>query len=271
MKHKWCQPGTILIQRQQRVTTAYLIVRGIVRCKDDATSTYYKCGSIVGIDALFSENSLSYGTYTVDGGLVEAYSIDTILLNWLLSDEKISRSIYNELALHMIMNNYKKSFNLTHPQLKLLLNEKVVFYKNQSDLTIELEANQRLFLLSGTMIRYSNDEEEITIDSLYFILTDSPATYKLNSSSVVYIWTLEDEDICLNIKKFKINFSSENNRVDHLQPFYPLYVGVSSDFSPRRYSSLMTHPMEHSSQLQFMLSEIGISNEENIPTKLTSF
>ncbi|CAF4511444.1 unnamed protein product [Rotaria socialis] len=265
VKHKWFQPGTILIQQQQRVTTAYLIVRGIVRCKDDAVSTYYKCGSIVGIDALFSENSSSYGTYAVDGGLVETYSIDRVLLNLLLSDEKIARSIYDEIALHVIMNNYKKSFKLTHSQLRMLLNGKVVFYKNQSDLTIELQVNQRLLLLSGTMIRYANDEEEIIIDSFHFILIDSPATYKLNSSSVVYIWTLEDEDLCLNITKFKINFPNENNRVDHLEPFYPLYLGVSTEFSPRRHSSSITRPIEHSNQLQFIPSEIGIQNEENIP------
>ncbi|CAF3424496.1 unnamed protein product [Rotaria socialis] len=147
----------------------------------------------------------------------------------------------------------------------MLLNGKVVFYKNQSDLTIELQVNQRLLLLSGTMIRYANDEEEIIIDSFHFILIDSPATYKLNSSSVVYIWTLEDEDLCLNITKFKINFPNENNRVDHLEPFYPLYLGVSTEFSPRRHSSSITRPIEHSNQLQFIPSEIGIQNEENIP------
>jgi hypothetical protein len=117
-KHKWFQPDAILLERNQRVSIAYLIVRGVVQRQDDTIPTYYKCGNIVGIDALFSEKSLSYGTYSANGGLVETYLIDSDLLNTLLSDERMSHSIYNEIALHMIKNNYPKSFNLTYSKLK---------------------------------------------------------------------------------------------------------------------------------------------------------
>jgi hypothetical protein len=56
--------------------------------------------------------------------LVTTYLIDFVLLNPLLSDDTISRSIYDKITVHMIMNNYQKSFYLTHSQLKMLLNKK---------------------------------------------------------------------------------------------------------------------------------------------------
>jgi len=56
--------------------------------------------------------------------LVTTYLIDFVLLNTLLSDDTISRSIYDKITVHMIMNNYQKSFYLTHSQLKMLLNKK---------------------------------------------------------------------------------------------------------------------------------------------------
>jgi hypothetical protein len=265
--HKWFQPGAIILERHQQVSTAYLIVRGIVLCKNDSMPTYYKRGNIVGVDALFSGKSLSYGIYTAKGGLVETYSIDTVSLNTLLSDENISRSVYNEIAFHTIMNNYRKSLNLTHSQLKMVLNEKAIFYKNQSDFSIDLEANQRLFLLSGTIKHYSNEEETI-IDSIHFISLDSPTTYTLNSSSIVYIWTYEDEIYCLNVKKFKINFSNNNNRANPVEPFYPLYLGDLTEFTPRRHSSFMTRPIDNSSNFQLIPSEIDVNNEENFPEQL---
>jgi len=233
-----------------------LIVRGIVQCKHDTVPTYYRCGSIIGIDALFSGKFLYYGTYTAHGGLIETYLIDKMLLNTFLSDEKISRSIYNEIALHMIMNNYQKSLNLTHSQLKILLNEKSIFYKNQLDLTIHLETNQRLFLLSGTISHYSNDKETI-LNSIDLILLDSPTVYQLNLSSIVYTWTYEDEIHCLNDKKFKINFSTENNQINSAEPFYPLHLGDLMIFNPRHHSASMTRPVKNISNIQLIPSEFS--------------
>ena len=131
--HQWFQPGAVILEKNQQVSTAYLIARGIVQCKTDTTPTYYKCGSIIGIDALFTKKSLTYGTYTANGGLVEVYLIDENLLETLLSDEQIGHLVYNEIALHMIMNNYRKYVNLSHSQLKMLLNEKskVLYQSNK--------------------------------------------------------------------------------------------------------------------------------------------
>jgi hypothetical protein len=267
-KHRWFQPGSILLHRNQRVSTAYLIIRGIVQCRIDGTSpTYYKCGSIIGIDALYSKKSLSYGTYTANGGLVEVYLIDLTLLNLFLSDEKLSRSIYDEIALHMIMNNYQKSLNLNHSKLKMLLNEKSKFYCHQSDLSIiHLQANQRLFLLSGTINQNINEIETI-FDSIHFILLDTPSIYQLNASSIVYTWTDEDETYCLNAKKFKINFRTENHQDNTIEPFYPLYLGHSIEFTPRRHSSSMTRPVDNANNIQFIPSEMEVNNDLNPSTE----
>ena len=269
-KHKWFQPDSVLIKRNQRVSVAYLIIRGIIQYRDDTMSSmvFYKCGSIIGIDTLFCEAYLSRGTYMANGGLVEVYLIDSALLKLLLSDEKIARSIYNEIALHLIMNNFKKCINLTHSQLKMLLNDKAIFYINQTDLTIDLQINQRLFLLSGTISNNSSNEE-IIMNSVCFILHDSPITYQLNSSSIIYTWTHEDEVYYSNIKKFKVNFPVENKHINSIRPFYPIYSGNSTEFSPRRYLSTVARPIQNTSNFRLIPSEIEVRNEQ-LP-KITYF
>ncbi|CAF1492651.1 unnamed protein product [Adineta steineri] len=264
IRHKWFQPGDNLLEKNQRVTNAYLIIRGIVQCKDETLVTFYKCGNIIGIDALFNGKSSSFSTYNASGGVVETYLIDSILLHALLSDEKLSRSIYDELALHMIMNNFNKFLNLNHSQLKMLLNEKSKFYKNQSQLSIELQLNQRLFLLSGTIDCYLNNEK-IVYDSTDLFLINSPTTYELNSSTIIYTWTYEDEIYYLNLKKFKINSFINNDERNSIVPFYPLYLGDTIEFTPRRHSLSITRPIENSSNFQFIPSEIEVNNHTNMP------
>ncbi|CAF1014827.1 unnamed protein product [Adineta ricciae] len=132
---------------------------GKIRHKNGTSTTYYKCGSIIGADAFFNNKSSSNGTYYASCGLVETFVIDAAVLHSLLSDEKISRSIYNEIAAHVITNNYRSLVQLTRPQLKAFLNEKAIFYENQSNLTIELQPNQQLLLLSGTISCYSTNNQ----------------------------------------------------------------------------------------------------------------
>ena len=93
-KHRWFQADEILLEKGQRVSTAYLIVRGIVECRIDEVSIYYRSGNIVGIDGLFSPEFLTHDTYLVGGGLLEAYCIDGALLNQFLNDETVAPSIY---------------------------------------------------------------------------------------------------------------------------------------------------------------------------------
>ena len=263
--HQWFQPGTILLEKNQRVVTAYLIVRGIVQYKDDRTPTYYKCGTIIGIDALFTRKSLTYGTYAATSGLVEAYAIDSTLLGLLLNDEQISRSIYDEIALHLIMNNYQKSFLLNHSQLKMLLDEKSRFYYRPSNVNIHLQPGERLFLLSGTITDRTNEQQESILNSIHFVSYDVEKDFQFNASSIAYVWTHEDEIHYFNLRKYKLNFANENNEIHEMEPFYPFYLGESVEFSPHRHSSSMTRPVENTSNLQMIPSEMEVTNELTVP------
>ncbi|UJR17821.1 hypothetical protein I4U23_004720 [Adineta vaga] len=270
--HRWFQPGTNLLEKNQRVTCAYWIIRGIVQCQDKTMTTYYKCGDIIGIDALFNDKSLAYDTYHANSGLVETYLIDSVILHDLLSDEKLSRLIYDEIAVHTMMNHFRKSINLTHSQFKMLLNEKSKFYKKKSDLFIELQLNQRVFLLSGTINRYLNNKQQITYNSIDLILIDSPTIYKLNPSSIIYTWTYDDERYYLNLKKSQIHcLTNDNKDMNSTEPFYPLYSGDSIEFTPRRHSSSITRPIENINNLQFIPTEIDANDEHDIPQEFSSF
>ncbi|CAF4215202.1 unnamed protein product, partial [Adineta steineri] len=151
-----------------------------------------------------------------------------------------------------------------HSKLKMLLNEKSKFYKNQSQLSIELQLNQRLFLLSGTIDCYLNNEK-IVYDSTDLFLINSPTTYELNSSTIIYTWTYEDEIYYLNLKKFKINSFINNDERNSVEPFYPLYSGDTIEFTPRRHSLSITRPIENSSNFQFIPAEIEVNNHTNMP------
>jgi CRP-like cAMP-binding protein len=266
LKHKWFQPGAVLLEKYQTVSNAYLIIRGIVECKVDTVSTYYMSGNIVGIDALFSETELSQSQerYSASSGLVESYVIDSDLLDTLLADDKMSREIYIETALHMLINNYQPRFKQNHSQLKLLLDEKAILSRNQPDLIINLKANERLFLLAGTLIS-SSDQKDIYLDSPSFVLLDSPTTYHLNLSSIVFTWTEEDEISYLNVKNCKRTSPLENSQFNSVDISYPHYSGETIEFTPRRQSAHVTSSIENLSRLQFIPSEIRVNN---VPTCL---
>ena len=266
-QYQWFQPGAVLIQKNQKVSTAYLIIRGIVKCKDDTAPTYYKSGNIIGIDALYTKESLSAGKYIAHGGLVQACGIDSELLDSFLADKKIARSIYDEIALHVMMNIYQKSLNLTHSQLKTLLKERSKFYQNEPDVFLHLQANQNLFLLSGT-IKQTINEIETELDAIEFIVLDSPAVYQLNSSSIVYIWSHEDEVECSNAKKYKISFSAQT-QIKPVEPFYPLFLGDSIEFTPRRQSFSMTRPVDDTNNVHLIPSEIEVNKDLNVPSEFS--
>ncbi|CAF4357842.1 unnamed protein product, partial [Rotaria socialis] len=148
-KHRWFQPDQILFEKGQRVQTAYLIARGIVECKIDAMPTYYRSGNIVGIDALFSQDVPAHDTYRVSIGLLEAYCIDGILLNQFLQDKNLAPSIYQEIAVNVLINNYQERLKLNRLQLRSLVHTRAKFYWNELDISIQLKENQRLFILAG--------------------------------------------------------------------------------------------------------------------------
>ncbi|CAF1334918.1 unnamed protein product [Adineta ricciae] len=268
-RHRWFQPDSNLLERDQRVTNAYLIIRGLVQHKNGTSTTYYKCGNIIGADAFFNNKSSSNGTYYASCGLVETFVIDAAVLHSLLSDEKISRSIYNEITAHVITNNYRSLVQLNHSQLKAFLNEKAIFYKNQSNVTIKLEPNQRLLLLSGTISCYSTNDQRTEYRSMDLIIFHSPIMCELNSSSIAYTWADEDERRYLNSRNHRNPFSMANTDTNLVEPFYPLYLGDSIEFTPRRHSGSMTRPIENLNNLQFIPTEIDINNEGDIPMHIS--
>jgi CRP-like cAMP-binding protein len=259
-KHKWFQPGAVLLEKYQTISTAYLIIRGIVQCEDNTMLTYFMSGNIVGIDGLFSriESSQSQGTYSATSGLVEIYVIDADLLDILLANDKMSREIYIEIALHMLINNYQSRFKQNHLQLKLLLDEKAILFRNKSDLIINLKANERLFLLAGTLICLSDQKD---LNSPLFVLLDSLKTYRLNLSSIVFTWTEEDEISYLNVKNCKFTFSLETSDYTFDDILYPRYSGETIEFTPRRETVQVTPSVENLSHLQLIPSELEVTNE----------
>ncbi len=261
-RRKWFQPGDILLEKHQTVSTAYLIIRGIVQCEDNTMLTYYMSGNIVGVDTLFSqiESSQSQGTYSASDGLVQAYVIDSELLDILLADDKMSREIYIEIALHMLINKYTPQFKQNHLQLKSLLDEKAILFRNKSDLMINLKANERLFLLAGTLI-CSSDETDIYLNSPLFVLLDSSTIYRLNLSSIVFTWTEEDEISYLNVQNCKRTFPLKRFEFTFDDILYPRYSGDTIEFTPRRQSVQVTPTVENLSNLQLIPSELEVNNK----------
>jgi hypothetical protein len=252
-KHRWLEPGTVLLERYQIVSVAYIIVRGIVQCKDDTVLTYYTSGNIVGIEALFShkDTSESLCTYSVNDGLVEVYIIDSDLLDTMLADENMSREIYIEIALHLLTDKYQPQFKLNHAQFKLLLNEKAILLRNKADLTIHLKVNDRLFLLAGTLICTSDQQNDLC-NSPLFVSFDASAMYRLNCSSIVFTWTEEDEISYLNVENYKEIFHLAQSQSTLMDTLYPHYLRESIKLIPRRQSMQVTPLVRNFSHLQFI-------------------
>jgi hypothetical protein len=247
-KHRWFQPRQILLQKDQRVSTAYLIARGIVECKMDTMPIYYRSGNIIGIDALFSENFSAHGTYLVSDGLLEAYSIDDILLNQFLNDDNLAPSIYREIARHVLSNNYQERLKLNRLQIRLLLHKRAKFYWNQSEVSIQLKENQRLFILAGNVIHLSNDQSN-TYKSIQLQIFDTEAEILLNPSTVAYSWMDDDEEFCIRDTSLAVHFPLQTYGLLSNDLLYPGYSGETTQVPERRSSALLLGDAAHSSDV----------------------
>ena len=265
-KHRWLEPNDIVVERGEIVSVAYLIVRGIVECKEENITTYYTSGNIVAIDVLFSPKQLSQSqfTYRAGGGLVELYVIDSILLDALLADEQISPEIYTEIALHTLINNYLPQYKQSHNQLKLLLNEKAILFRSKSDSTIHLRTNDRIFLLAGTLIP-SSDPKEDPVYSPWFNIPDSPAIYRLNSSGIVFKWTEEDEINYLTTENGQEIVRLAHSQSILIDTLYPRYSHELIELAPRHQSVEVTPPVRRFSHLQFVPFELGDYDKFSYP------
>ncbi|CAM2715086.1 unnamed protein product [Rotaria socialis] len=229
-KHEWFQPGKVLIEKGKTVSSAYLIVRGVVQCEIDTHYIMYRSSNIIGIDALFSENLTAYGTYSVSGGLLEAYRIDRTLLNQLLVDDNIAPLIYCEIASHILNNKYQQDLKLNRLQVTLLLQNRAKFYRKQNDLLIHLEEYDRLFLVAGSISYYSKGQN-LVYDSILFKMFQTPTDIFLDRSTVAYTWKNEDEIYLfkndnINSRLSIQNFGSISNNL-----IYPRYSAQLAELS----------------------------------------
>ena len=178
----------------------------------------------------------------------------------MLADEKMSREICIEIALHLLTDNYQPEFKQNHAQLKLLLNEKAILLRNQANSIIQLKANDRLLLVAGTLMCASDQTDE-PLTSPVFILLDSPATCRLNFSSIVFTWTEEDEINYLNVENCQEDFVLAQSQSTFIDTLYPRYSSHSVELTPRRQSAQVTPPVRNFAHLQFIPFEFGGNDE----------
>ncbi|UJR19081.1 hypothetical protein I4U23_022212 [Adineta vaga] len=204
-KHRWFQPNKILLRKDKTVSTAYLIGRGIVECNIDSIPIYYRSGNIVGIDALFSQDYRSNGTYFVSGGLFEGYVIDEELLRQFLDNDYLAPLVYREIALHVLSNNYQTRLKLNRLQLRLLLYKRAKFYRKISEPTIQLNENQRVLILAGHVTQLSNGLSN-KYESIQLEFFNNENELFLDSSTIIYSWTDDDEQFCIKETDHTVHF-----------------------------------------------------------------
>ncbi|CAF1228151.1 unnamed protein product, partial [Didymodactylos carnosus] len=303
-KREWFQPNQTLLRRNQFVINAYIIIRGIVESKHNRqTIIYYKLGNIIGIESLYTKQRLCSDSYQASA-LVEVYQLNNDLLTFLLDkNERIKRIIYDEIALHILINNYER-FQLTinYYQLKTLLGRANMIVNNEEETkSIKLKQNQRLFLVTGllnvqyddpnTMARRSEPLprrqktqpphfyqqqrsvtesrkikdhiivlEERNLNAPHLIEpTLLNVIYKLQPTSIAYIWSLDDELTVSTIPPFQLNFqtqSTEDVNLETLKSAYPHYSGDTVEFTAKRDSIHVTRPIMHSNHIQMIPAEI---------------
>ena len=243
-RRKWFQPGEILLRESHTTSEAYLIVRGIVECSEDYL-TCYTSGHIIGIDLLFDKSSpLSKRTYRAESSIVEVYAIDLPLLETFLSNVKMTRLLYNEIALHMLINMHRQPVHLlNYAQIKVLIEEYAKFYRNEIDcdmVTIQLERNERLFLLIGTIQR---EDDDYFMEGPQLITVNQSTSFycSLNQLCIAYTWTLQNEQECLQIvRSFTNSFrlSDFNEYKSDPAMVYPSYSGYTAEVIPQHHALL---------------------------------
>lgn len=261
-RRKWFQPGEILLRQGSIISEAYLIVRGIVECSEDLL-TCYRSGHIIGVDSLFDKSlTPSNRTYKAESSIVEAYVIDRPLLQLFLSNVDMFRLIYNEIALHMLINMYQQPIHLlNYAQIKVLLDEFAIFYRNENNcdvVTIPLKRNERLFILTGTIQR---EDDDYFMDGPQLITVNQSTLFNCSSNQlcVCYTWTLENEQECLQIVRsfttsFRLFESNEVNRDSTI--VYPSYSDYITDSIPQNDSLIQVAPASHTGNIQFIPMEI---------------
>lgn len=229
-KHEWFQPEKILIRKDQRISTGYLIVRGIVQCQLDTQTINYRSGNIIGVEILYSQEWTTRGIYSVTGGLLEAYRIDTILLNQLINDVNLAPSVYCEIAFQMLSNIYQDYVTWNRLHLKLLLQNKAKLYMKRDGTVIPLKKYDRLLLLAGT-VNYSLHGHNFMHKSIEFKVFDFQTDLLLHDSTIAYIWTADDEMYFAKMRQTSVPlqmsaFEAVSNNLE-----YPSYADSTAESS----------------------------------------
>ncbi|CAF1576807.1 unnamed protein product [Adineta ricciae] len=259
-RRKLFQPGELLLRQGHITSEAYLIVRGIVECSEDLL-TCYRSGHIIGVDSLFDKSSsTSNRTYRAGSSIVETFAIDQSLLDIFLSNPNTLQLIYNEIALHMLISMYQYPIHLlNYAQIKVLLDEYALFYRTETEqdvLSIQLKRNERLFILTGTIQR---EDDDYFIDGPQLVTVNQATTFHCNSnkSCVVYTWTLDNEQECLQIvRSFTTTYrlsDSPDEKAD-ANVVYPSFSDNPTGFIQQNHSLV-----------QFARSATHTSNFELIP------
>jgi hypothetical protein len=252
-RRKWFQPGDVLLRQGNATSEAYLIIRGIVECSEDLL-TCYRSGHIIGIDLLFNKSSsVSNRTYRAESSIVEVYTIDSPLLDMFLSNVKMIRLIYNEIALHMLINMYQQPVHLlNYAQIKVLLDQYASFYRNEINqdlITIQLKRNERLFLLIGTIQR---EDDDYFMDGPQLVTVNQSTAFhcSLNQLCVAYTWTLENEQESLQIVR---SFTTPGFRLSDATMVYPSYSDYTAEFIPQCHSLIqVARSAAHTSNIQLI-------------------
>jgi CRP-like cAMP-binding protein len=262
-RHKWFQPGEILLRQGHVTSEAYLVIRGIVECSEDLL-TCYRSGHIIGVDSLFDKSSSPANrTYRAESSIVEAYAIDRPLLQMFLSNVNMFRLIYNEIALHQLINMYQQPIHLlNYAQIKDLLDQYAVFYRNEPDhdvVTIRLKRNERLFILIGTVQR---EDDDYFMDGPQLVTVNQSTSFhsSVNQLCVAYTWTLDDEQECLQIvRSFITSFRlADTNQVKpDATIVHPSYSDYTVTFIPQNHSLIqVARPAARTSNIQLIPMEI---------------
>lgn len=250
-KLQWFQSGTVVLEEKRIVSASYLILRGIIGCKQDTHPVYYRSGSIIGIDALFESNSPASSTYFVAGGVAQLAVIDSTLLSQLLENETLSPMIYQEITLHHMAKKHEYDLKLSRSQLKWLLHNKAEFYQKQVK-SIRLDIGDRIFLLSGSVVLSSSDMSQV-YNTIQLYVFESTTEIHLENSTVLYKWNYQDE------------LSSINNNRDRFPLPTQIFGSISNTLLYPRYSiGIQSNTQHHSMEMLSYVTKLQDKDEGSL-------
>jgi hypothetical protein len=147
-----------------------------------------------------------------------------------------------------LSNNYQARLKLNRLQLRSLLQKRAKFYWNQSEISIQLKENQRLFILAGNVIHLLNGQNN-KCESIQLQIFDTEAEILLNPSTVAYSWMDDDEEFCIKNADLAVHFPLQTSGLLSNDLIYPGYSDEITQLSERRRSAPLLGDVAHSSEV----------------------